>query len=367
MNNVMIRLIFIFCAIVFFCAPYCGAAEKKKVPQGQKISNHLSPDRIALMKPDQLVRLINPPAKGKILDFGAGYGLYTFPLAEAAGKTSTVYATDVDEEVIAYLSEQAGKKGLSNVVPVQVIKKGLDHFYRQHEFDVILMSDVIGGLSIHKEAENIVAQLKNSLKKESGRFWLVIVRIEPDFTTAEFPDRNALRTALVSLAPHSPIMRRLGEKFQQVLAGPASPANDELLAESLVSRLNTMLDDSSLWPEYQAYPHASDVWDEKLRDSLVRFIEKEGLYKQGGTDSNPKVRIALRHLNRLLIQDELNNHSWQKIFAITKQRKEDKAFILDRLKVGQDFPQLFAATGYTLVKQHHVLPYHHVWEFKRQH
>jgi 2-polyprenyl-3-methyl-5-hydroxy-6-metoxy-1,4-benzoquinol methylase len=186
------------CVIVVFCAPYCGAAEKKGRP-GQEISDHLNVDRIALMKPDQLVRLINPPAKGKILDFGAGYGMYTFPLAEAAGKATTVYATDVDAKVIAYLSEQAGKKGLSNVVPVQVIKKGLDPFYRQHEFDVIVMSDVIG---IIKDAENILAQLTNSMKKESGRFWLVILRVDPDFALAEFSDRNKLRTGLVSLEPH---------------------------------------------------------------------------------------------------------------------------------------------------------------------
>jgi hypothetical protein len=160
-------------------------------------------------------------------------------------------------------------------------------------------------------------------------------------------------------------MRRLGERFQRLLVATASPANDELLAEALVSRLNAMLDDPSLWSDYQAYPHASDVWDRKLRDSLIRFIEKEGLYKQGGTDINPKVKLAVRHLNRLIIQDALNNHSWQKFFSIEKQKEHDSSLILNRLKVGQDFPQLFSATGYTLVKQHHVLPYHYVWEFKR--
>src|SRR5713101_8237731 len=72
---------------------------------GQNAEYQLNSERTRLLSPERVVKLINPSPGSSVLDIGAGYGLFTFPLAKALGESGTVFATDTDPLVVDYLKE----------------------------------------------------------------------------------------------------------------------------------------------------------------------------------------------------------------------------------------------------------------------
>lgn len=50
-----------------------------------------------------------------VVEFGCGYGLFTIPAARAT--TGTVFALDIDPEMVRATAARAAKAGLTNVVP----------------------------------------------------------------------------------------------------------------------------------------------------------------------------------------------------------------------------------------------------------
>ena len=66
-------------------------------------------------KPDEVVALLDIREGGSVADLGAGGGYFTFRLANAVGDSGRVYAVDVDESMVAYLRERAGREGRKNV------------------------------------------------------------------------------------------------------------------------------------------------------------------------------------------------------------------------------------------------------------
>jgi precorrin-6B methylase 2 len=53
-----------------------------------------------------------------VADIGAGTGVFTLPLARAVRPGGTVYAVEVDEKLLAHISETATEQGVANVQPV---------------------------------------------------------------------------------------------------------------------------------------------------------------------------------------------------------------------------------------------------------
>lgn len=54
---------------------------------------------------------------GTIVDLGCGYGTFTIPAARK--NQGTIYAIDIEEEMIQAVQEKANEAGLKNVFPVQ--------------------------------------------------------------------------------------------------------------------------------------------------------------------------------------------------------------------------------------------------------
>ncbi len=77
-----------------------------------------SPDRAAWQKPDQLVAaLALKPGQG-VADIGAATGYFSRRFAAAVGPTGTVYATDIEPNMVAHLAKDSAARGLTQVVPV---------------------------------------------------------------------------------------------------------------------------------------------------------------------------------------------------------------------------------------------------------
>ncbi len=82
-----------------------------------KVSYLESPERKREFSPEQLLNFIPLKETDSILDFGAGTGYFSIPVAKRT--TGKVYALDIDAEMLEIIKEKALKEQLTNIVPVQ--------------------------------------------------------------------------------------------------------------------------------------------------------------------------------------------------------------------------------------------------------
>jgi arsenite methyltransferase len=69
-------------------------------------------------QPARVVETLALPQGAKVADLGAGGGYFTFRLADAVGPTGTVYAVDVDPDMLSYLRQRAQDEKRDNVVVI---------------------------------------------------------------------------------------------------------------------------------------------------------------------------------------------------------------------------------------------------------
>ena len=107
-----------------------------------------------------------------VCDMGCGNGFYTLKLAELVGKRGTVYAVDIQQEMLRLLESRAETTNLKNVEPV--LGSLIDPRLPEGTLDLILCVDVYHEFS---HPEHMLAAMRKSLKKD-GRLVLVEFRKE---------------------------------------------------------------------------------------------------------------------------------------------------------------------------------------------
>jgi SAM-dependent methyltransferase len=122
--------------------------------------------------PEKLLKALNLKPGQTICDFGCGNGYYTIRLAKRLGPQGTVYAVDIQPEMLDLLARSVKPRGLKNVKPVLATEK--DPGLPPATFDMVLMVDVYHELS---DPAGALATVRKSLKPE-GRLVLVEFREE---------------------------------------------------------------------------------------------------------------------------------------------------------------------------------------------
>jgi SAM-dependent methyltransferase len=107
-----------------------------------------------------------------ICDMGCGNGFYTLELARRVGPTGTVYAVDIQPEMLRLLAERAGREGLDNVRPV--LGTAIDPRLPNAAVDLVLCVDVYHEFS---HPPQMLAAIRASLA-EDGRLVLAEFRGE---------------------------------------------------------------------------------------------------------------------------------------------------------------------------------------------
>ena len=74
-------------------------------------------------QPERVIEVLDIAPGARVADLGAGGGYFTFRLADAVGPTGTVYAIDLDPDMLTYLRERAAREQVRNV---EVIEAGAD-------------------------------------------------------------------------------------------------------------------------------------------------------------------------------------------------------------------------------------------------
>ncbi len=125
------------------------------------------PDRDKWQKPDQIMDALQIADGSTVADIGAGAGWFTIRLARRVGPRGTVYAQDVQRQMLETIRRRVAKEGLENVEPR--LGEGSDPNLPDASLDAVLVVDV------YPEVEERVSFLRNlgTALKPNGRIGIV--------------------------------------------------------------------------------------------------------------------------------------------------------------------------------------------------
>ena len=130
------------------------------------------PERLEEELPDQMLRVLGLEDGDVVADMGAGSGFHTRRIARLVAPTGTVYAVDIQPEMLEILERNVADEGLTGVVPL--LGEADDPGLPAGQVDWILLVDVYHELSNY---EIMLAKMREALSTE-GRIALVEYRVE---------------------------------------------------------------------------------------------------------------------------------------------------------------------------------------------
>jgi len=159
-------------------------------------------NRIKILPPDRIIQALKIREGMEIVDIGAGAGIYTFAIADKLNGSGHVFATEADMSMIQYLEEKRSKENYKNVSAVFVNPIGVDEFYKSRIFDIIFVSETYTGI-IHPE--KYFRDIRSSLRKKTGRLFIITFGTAPDFMDIEFGDFKKTIALFRNLGKRSPL------------------------------------------------------------------------------------------------------------------------------------------------------------------
>lgn len=125
------------------------------------------PDRATWQRPDQIMDALGIADGASVADIGAGAGWFTIRLARRVGPNGTVYAQDVQRQMLEAIKRRVGREGLRNVQTR--LGEGSAPNLPKGALDAVLVVDV------YPEVEDRVAFLRNltASLRPGGRIGIV--------------------------------------------------------------------------------------------------------------------------------------------------------------------------------------------------
>ncbi len=130
------------------------------------------PERVAEEMPDAMVAMMALEDGDVVADIGAGSGFFTRRMARLVAPTGTVYAVDIQPEMLEILQGYVEEEGVTGVVPV--LSEFDDPKLPEGEIDWILLVDVYHEFGNH---EAMLTKMRQALKPD-GRVALLEYRVE---------------------------------------------------------------------------------------------------------------------------------------------------------------------------------------------
>lgn len=325
------------------------------------------PSRASLLKPDKVMKAISILPGMTIADIGAGSGLFTFFFADALKGTGRVYATEIFPELVDYMHKKAQEQGYKNVFPVLVKRCETPSLYREHTFDIILLCEVY---EILWHPEQFMKDLQPTLKKNTGRLYIIYFKGDPDFQKVEFDDFNNVSQVLIEKGEDFPVFKRLSGQNKDFVRHWDGGSIPEKIQEGIVGDFNKMLSDRLLFNELVDYyadfeTHSRIVLDRfvgysdrRLVQWLFTNLDKDRVFDTEKGSISEIDRKGLHRLNRIVIMNIFRDgdKDFLDIFGFRGEIFPSKRTVISSME----------KSGYTFVRERDILPMHYFLEFKRK-
>jgi len=151
------------------------------------------PERVQEEQPDRALGVLGVGPGQVVADVGAGSGYYTIRLARRVAPGGTVYATDIQPQMLALLEKRLARERVTGVIPVLATLD--DPGLPEGRLDLILMVDVYHELS---RPQQTVRQLKRALKP-GGRLALIEFRKEDPSVPIRYEHKMSVAEAKLEL------------------------------------------------------------------------------------------------------------------------------------------------------------------------
>jgi predicted methyltransferase len=145
--------------------PRVSAADWDELFEGQ--------DRQIFLERAQIIRLARVAPADRVVDVGAGTGLFSMLLSDAVGPDGLVYSEEVMEKFAGYIAARAAREGRSNVVSVIGTETGIG--LPAGSIDVAFLCDVYHHFD---HPQQMLASIRRAVRP-NGRIFLVDYRREP--------------------------------------------------------------------------------------------------------------------------------------------------------------------------------------------
>jgi len=146
-----------------------------------------SPARRKLLPQDKILPLLTIEEKNTILDIGAGAGYFTFPLAKQTRET--VYALDIDQQMLDYIAKKISEEDIKNISLVQEKLESMP--FNDQEIHRVLACMVLHEV---KPLEDALKEIYRVLTP-GGRFVVVDWIPEPNDRRANRIDSGTMQRA----------------------------------------------------------------------------------------------------------------------------------------------------------------------------
>jgi len=118
------------------------------------------PERMEEERPDRVLATLDLKPGMRVADVGAGSGYYSWRIAERVGAGGTVYAVDIQPEMVRLLQQQMTQRGAANVKAI--LGTSTDPRLPEATLDLVLMVDVYHELEYPYEMlDSITRALKS--------------------------------------------------------------------------------------------------------------------------------------------------------------------------------------------------------------
>lgn len=239
-----------------------------------------------------------------ILDIGAGPGYASFIFARQLQGSGEVYATDIREDFIDYITEEAKRQGLANLYAAVVQPNGLDDFYERHRYDIVLLSNVYHVIENRVDYFTKLRQLLNP----AARLVLVLYNQAPLFSVDDLVDVYEIGNIL-AMSDNDPFWQKLSSETKQYIK---DREHLEKFKNFLIDDFNRMLTDPHFYENfYNGSYFNKKIFSAPERDLanwLLMTIKEEGILAKSVDQIDARQMRAVIKLNRLFFQSRFGKH-----------------------------------------------------------
>jgi tRNA methyltransferase complex GCD14 subunit len=230
-------------------------------------------------------------------------------MAEAVGTKGSVVVADFDSQRNRQTNQMAKDRGLHNLSAVTITPEWDQAFYRNRQFDLVLLDDVFDRLP---DPRTQLAGFKQTLSGQAARVFMLRAEFLPPFSESMGIDAGRVIDVLRKQGQQSPFYARLpGELKSLVGATQPSAAIDPAAYQLVIGFLNTCLADQGLYADVDRYyALKSEIPNEYMKhiklDREVHLLQYllynfTKAFDKGAVPANPQEKLAVYTANHILL------------------------------------------------------------------